>query len=81
MSAGVEVDLATVRYHSSQPWPFPQSLMLGFTARAAPAPPATSRVDALGVRPAVLAPVRCRLQLQIAVFLPSSVARATSSRA
>jgi NAD+ diphosphatase len=28
----VEVD--EVRYHSSQPWPFPSSLMLGFTARA-----------------------------------------------
>jgi NAD+ diphosphatase len=28
----VEVD--DVRYHSSQPWPFPSSLMLGFTARA-----------------------------------------------
>jgi NAD+ diphosphatase len=27
---GVEVD--TVEYHSSQPWPFPSSLMLGFTA-------------------------------------------------
>jgi NAD+ diphosphatase len=24
-----------VTYHSSQPWPFPQSLMIGFTARAA----------------------------------------------
>ena len=23
-----------IRYHSSQPWPFPSSLMLGFTARA-----------------------------------------------
>jgi NAD+ diphosphatase len=23
-----------IRYHSSQPWPFPASLMLGFTARA-----------------------------------------------
>ena len=23
-------------YHSSQPWPFPSSLMLGFTASAAP---------------------------------------------
>ena len=30
--AGVEV--ADVRYHSSQPWPFPASLMIGFTARA-----------------------------------------------
>ena len=29
---GVHVD--NVVYHSSQPWPFPQSLMLGFTARA-----------------------------------------------
>lgn len=29
---GVQVD--TVDYHSSQPWPFPSSLMLGFTAHA-----------------------------------------------
>jgi len=29
---GVEVD--RVDYHSSQPWPFPSSLMLGFTAHA-----------------------------------------------
>lgn len=28
-----------VTYHSSQPWPFPASLMLGFTARALPATP------------------------------------------
>ena len=30
--SGISVD--DVRYHSSQPWPFPSSLMLGFTARA-----------------------------------------------
>ena len=30
--AGVTVE--DIRYHSSQPWPFPASLMLGFTARA-----------------------------------------------
>jgi NAD+ diphosphatase len=30
--AGVEV--GTIEYHSSQPWPFPASLMLGFTAHA-----------------------------------------------
>lgn len=30
--SGVEVEM--VDYHSSQPWPFPSSLMLGFTARA-----------------------------------------------
>jgi NAD+ diphosphatase len=29
---GIEVD--TIEYHSSQPWPFPSSLMLGFTAHA-----------------------------------------------
>ncbi len=31
--AGIEV--TDCDYHSSQPWPFPASLMLGFTARAA----------------------------------------------
>jgi NAD+ diphosphatase len=29
---GIEVD--NIAYHSSQPWPFPSSLMLGFTAHA-----------------------------------------------
>jgi NAD+ diphosphatase len=28
------VPVNEIRYHSSQPWPFPASLMLGFTARA-----------------------------------------------
>lgn len=28
------IAVAEIRYHSSQPWPFPSSLMLGFTARA-----------------------------------------------
>lgn len=30
-----DVVVEAVRYHSSQPWPFPGSIMLGFTARAA----------------------------------------------
>jgi NAD+ diphosphatase len=30
------VQATQVRYHSSQPWPFPSSLMVGFEARAAP---------------------------------------------
>src|SRR5579862_9843537 len=30
------VEAGNVRYHSSQPWPFPASLMLGFFASAAP---------------------------------------------
>lgn len=29
------IDLSEVTYHSSQPWPFPSSVMLGFHARAA----------------------------------------------
>jgi NAD+ diphosphatase len=29
------VQVRTIQYHSSQPWPFPSSLMLGFTAHAA----------------------------------------------
>ena len=29
------VEVADVEYHSSQPWPFPSSLMVGFRARAA----------------------------------------------
>jgi NAD+ diphosphatase len=28
------IQVAGIEYHSSQPWPFPSSLMLGFTARA-----------------------------------------------
>ncbi|MEE8272951.1 MAG: NAD(+) diphosphatase [Alphaproteobacteria bacterium] len=28
------IEVTDIRYHSSQPWPFPQSLMIGFTARA-----------------------------------------------
>jgi NAD+ diphosphatase len=28
------INVAEIEYHSSQPWPFPSSLMLGFTARA-----------------------------------------------
>jgi NAD+ diphosphatase len=32
--AGIDVDPDGIEYHSSQPWPFPASVMLGFTARA-----------------------------------------------
>lgn len=32
--AGVKVDPGSVRFVASQPWPFPQSLMAGFTATA-----------------------------------------------
>jgi NAD+ diphosphatase len=30
------VEASEVHYHSSQPWPFPSAVMVGFTARAAP---------------------------------------------
>ena len=33
------VSVARVRYHSSQPWPFPSSVMIGFCARAAAGSP------------------------------------------
>ena len=31
---GLEIPLAEIHYHSSQPWPFPSSIMIGFWARA-----------------------------------------------
>jgi len=34
--SGVEVDLDSVEFVQSQPWPFPRSLMIGFRARAKP---------------------------------------------
>ncbi|CAL8464400.1 g3935 [Coccomyxa elongata] len=34
--SGIEVDPRSVCYVASQPWPFPQSLMIGFMASAAP---------------------------------------------
>jgi len=32
--SGVRVNLGSVRFAASQPWPFPRSLMVGFTAQA-----------------------------------------------
>lgn len=34
--SGIEVDPRSICYVASQPWPFPQSLMIGFMASAAP---------------------------------------------
>ncbi len=43
----VGIALSEVTYHSSQPWPFPSSIMLGFTARAATTDlnPATDEIE------------------------------------
>lgn len=43
--SGVTADMASVQYVSSQPWPFPQSLMLGFRAEASPPPNAAARLQ------------------------------------
>ena len=31
---GLRVDMESIRYMASQPWPFPQSVMMGFVATA-----------------------------------------------
>src|SRR3546814_4710157 len=36
---GLRLAVEEVRYQSSQPWPFPSSIMLGFYARAEHQPP------------------------------------------
>lgn len=46
----VGVAVAEPRYLSSQPWPFPRSLMLGFTARAVGEAPRTDHVEIERVR-------------------------------
>jgi NAD+ diphosphatase len=40
------LELETIGYYGSQPWPFPQSVMLGFVARAAAAAATELRIDA-----------------------------------
>jgi len=32
--SGIDIDRNSVKYHSSQPWPFPRSLMIGFSVNA-----------------------------------------------
>jgi len=39
---GVGLDPASVRFIASQPWPFPSSLMMGFSAHVLPPAAATS---------------------------------------
>ncbi len=55
--SGVPVDPASVAYASSQPWPFPRSLMLAFRAAAARVdpPPALLQVPPGLLRPTWLA--------------------------
>ena len=69
--AGVRV--GNVRYHSSQPWPFPASIMLGFTAEA--------ETDILTIDPGELAsagwfsPTEIRAQDGFVLPPPMSIAR------
>uniref|UniRef100_A0A7S4FQ04 NAD(+) diphosphatase n=1 Tax=Eutreptiella gymnastica TaxID=73025 RepID=A0A7S4FQ04_9EUGL len=46
--SGVVVDLNTLQYHSTQPWLFPRSLMVGFLVQPHPlSPPVTVDMDEL----------------------------------
>ena len=45
--AGVDVSPESIRYEASQPWPFPQSLMIGFQAQACPSQDIAEREAAL----------------------------------
>lgn len=54
--SGVVVDLRTVAYNSSQPWPFPRSLMLAFYARAAPLARQRRQRESGGASPPPLTP-------------------------
>jgi NAD+ diphosphatase len=47
---GLKIDVAEVDYRSSQPWPFPSSLMLGFHARANYAPLTVNPQELSGAR-------------------------------
>ena len=49
----VGVEIEELAYRSSQPWPFPQSLMLGFRAR----PAADARIDPEEIEDARWSPV------------------------
>lgn len=42
---GLNLDLARISYHSSQPWPFPSSIMLGFSAYAEKQPLTVSTLE------------------------------------
>ncbi|HZG93101.1 MAG TPA: NAD(+) diphosphatase [Mycobacteriales bacterium] len=67
--SGVVVD--EVRYHSSQPWPFPGSLMLGFFATAAGVPPV--------IDPAELEDARWWSRAELAAAFESGAARRPTS--
>ena len=45
--AGVDVSPESIRYEASQPWPFPQSLMIGFQTQACQRQDAAEREAAL----------------------------------
>ncbi|KAG2452315.1 hypothetical protein HYH02_003339 [Chlamydomonas schloesseri] len=58
--AGVAVDMASVTYAASQPWPFPRSLMVGFFGRAAPATSPAATATAAAAAAAAAASARKR---------------------
>jgi len=47
--SGVDIDRESIQYYSSQPWPFPRSLMIGFTSRVSNAANSTSALPKITV--------------------------------
>jgi 8-oxo-dGTP pyrophosphatase MutT (NUDIX family) len=62
--AGIALDLRSVRYVASQPWPFPQSLMIGFQADAGGPPDAQARLDSIMQRLQVGSPMTSVMSAQ-----------------
>ncbi|MFE0028079.1 NAD(+) diphosphatase [Amycolatopsis sp. NPDC059021] len=74
----VGVEVSDVRYLGSQPWPFPRSIMLGFTARAdrsAPLTPADGEIEeALWVSRAEVRAAFANSQTRNAAAVPTPIA-------
>jgi NAD+ diphosphatase len=56
------IQVGEMCYHSSQPWPFPRSLMLGFTAQAASEEIRVDRDELEDARWITRAEMRCELK-------------------
>ena len=56
--SGIRIDRSSIRFVASQPWPFPRSLMVGFTARADPPAEASTLLPEVRVDTAELEDAR-----------------------
>jgi NAD+ diphosphatase len=69
------IDVGRVQYHSSQPWPFPSSVMLGFVAEALSDEITIDRTELLDARWFSRADIRDRRSLGFDVPPQISIAR------